>query len=200
LHGLRHTFLNKLFTSSMHEILDMITLDAPELMVDGAKPLIMKTVATRSRSAPRTRRAADLTGDRSGAAAVEFGLIAPILLVMLMAIIQFGLTLNNYLELTDAVRVAARNFAISGTATTPMSSSTTAADNSAANLTASSLTLTYSVNGAACSTDATCATALAADAGDTASVTGTYPCSLSVMGVNFAPSCTLSSSTTDMVE
>jgi Flp pilus assembly protein TadG len=160
----------------------------------------MKTHAPRSRAAPRLRRATGLTGDRSGAAAVEFGLLAPLLLLMLMAIIQFGITLNNYLELTDAVRVAARDFAISGSSTTPMSSATTAADNSAANLTAASITLTYSVNGTACTTDSACATALAADAGDTASVTGTYPCSLSVMGLNFAPSCSLSSSTTDMVE
>jgi len=158
----------------------------------------MSNIASRQRAL--TRRSGGLAQDRSGAAAVEFGLIAPILLVMLMAIIQFGLTLNNYLELTDAVRVAARNFAISGTSTTPMSSSTTAAQNSAANLTASSITLSYSVNGAACTSDSTCSTALAADAGDTASVTGTYPCSLSVMGVNFAPSCQLSSTTTDMVE
>ena len=48
---------------------------------------------------------------------MEFGLLAPLLVLMLMAIIQFGITLNNYLELTDAVRVAARNFAISGTST-----------------------------------------------------------------------------------
>ena len=131
---------------------------------------------------------------------MEFGLIAPLLLMMLMAIIQFGITLNNYLELTDGVRVAARSFAISGTSTTPMTAATNAADASAANLTASKISLTFSVNGTACSTDSACASALAADGGDTASVSGTYPCHLDVMGVNFASGCTLSSSTTDMVE
>ena len=184
----------------MHEILDMNCEATSKPMVGGATPPTMKIHAPRFWPAPRLRRATGLTGDRSGAAAVEFGLLAPLLLLMLMAIIQFGITLNNYLELTDAVRVAARNFAISGTSSTPMSGATTAAQNSAANLTAASITLTYSVNGTACSTDSACSTALAADAGDTASVTGTYPCSLSVMGLNFAPSCSLSSSTTDMVE
>lgn len=158
----------------------------------------MSNVASKPRSL--FRRPASWARDRSGAAAVEFGLIAPVLLVMLMAVIQFGITLNNYLELTDAVRVAARDFAISGTSTTPLTTSTAAAQSSAADLTSSSLTLTFAVNGTACTTDSACATALAADAGDTATVTGSYPCSLSVMGMNFVSSCTLSSSTTEMVE
>jgi Flp pilus assembly protein TadG len=143
---------------------------------------------------------ARLAGDRSGAAAVEFGLIAPILLMMLLAIVQFGLTLNNYLELTDGVRVGARNFAISSTSTTPLTTAKTAVTNAAANLTAANITLTFSVNGTACTTDSACQTALAADAGDAATVTGTYPCSLKVMGVNFASGCTLTSTTSEMVE
>jgi Flp pilus assembly protein TadG len=167
--------------------------------VVGAKAATMKNLASQSRAPFKLRRPSRLTGDRSGAAAVEFGLIAPILLVMLMAMIQFGITLNNYLELTDAVRVASRTFAIN-TSSTPLTTATTTAHSSASNLTSSSVTLTFSVNGTACTTDATCATALAADPGDTAVVTGTYPCSLSVMGLNFAPSCSLSSTTTEMVE
>jgi len=172
-------------------------------MVGWAKALKMKMDRTRplrARALIRRRRVTGVAGDKSGAAAVEFGLIAPALLMILMAIIQFGLVLNNYLELTDAVRVAARTFSISGTSTTPMTSSTTAATASAANLTGANITLTYSVNGTACTTDAGCASALAADAGDSAVVTGSYPCSLTIMAVNFASGCTLTSSTADMVE
>jgi Flp pilus assembly protein TadG len=172
-------------------------------MVGWAKALKMtmdRTRPLRARAPIWRRRATRLAGDKSGAAAVEFGLIAPALLMILMAIIQFGLVLNNYLELTDAVRVAARNFSISSTSTTPMTGATAAATASAANLTAANITLTYSVNGTACASDAACATALSADAGDSAVVTGTYPCSLTVMAVNFASGCTLTSSTADMVE
>ena len=185
----------------MHDMLDMSEQASTPAIANGATVATVTSADHTLRAALRVRRGpSHLAKDRAGAAAVEFGLIAPLLLMMLMAIIEFGLTLNNYLELTDAVRVAARTFAISGTSTTPMSTATTAADNSAANLTASSLSLTFSVNGAACTSDSACATALAADAGDTATVSGAYPCNLSVIGVNFAPSCTLSSSTTDMVE
>jgi Flp pilus assembly protein TadG len=172
-------------------------------MVGWAKALKMKMDRTRplrARALIRRRRVTGVAGDQSGAAAVEFGLIAPALLMILMAIIQFGLVLNNYLELTDAVRVAARSFAIAANGTTPMTSATSAATASAANLTSANITLTYTVNGAACTTDAACATALAADSGLSATVTGTYPCSLTIMAVNFASGCTLTSTTADMVE
>jgi Flp pilus assembly protein TadG len=149
---------------------------------------------------PRRWRWTRLARDAGGTAAVEFGLIAPALLLVLLATIQFGIAMNNYLELTDAVRVGCRQFAIGGTGTTPMSSATSAVDAAAPNLTASSITLSYAVNGTACATDTACETALTAAAGESTTVTATYPCNLKVMGVNFASSCTLSSSTSDIVE
>jgi Flp pilus assembly protein TadG len=138
--------------------------------------------------------------DQSGASAVEFGLIAPVLLLMLAGIIDFGLTLNNYLELTDAVRVGARQFAIAGSTATPKTTATTALKAAAANLTGSSITITYSVNGTACTSDATCQTALAAAAGKSATVTATYPCSAPVAGITILASCTLTSTTAEMIE
>jgi Flp pilus assembly protein TadG len=137
---------------------------------------------------------------RSGATAVEFALIAPALLLIMGAIVDFGVTMNNYVELTDAVRVGARQFVLSGASATPKSSATTAIDNAAPNLTAGSITVTYSVNGASCTTDTACATALAADVGDTATITATYPCSAPVGGVTVLSGCTLTSTTTEMVE
>jgi Flp pilus assembly protein TadG len=69
--------------------------------------------------------------DQSGATAVAFGLIAPVLLLILAGIVDFGIALNNNLEPTDAVRVGARQFAVAGQTTmpqttTPMRSATTA--------------------------------------------------------------------------
>jgi Flp pilus assembly protein TadG len=43
-----------------------------------------------------------------GQAAVEFALIAPALLVLLLGIVQAGIAFHNYLAVTDAARVAAR--------------------------------------------------------------------------------------------
>ena len=39
---------------------------------------------------------------------VEFTLVLPVLLVVLFGIIQFGITFNNYISLTDSVRAGAR--------------------------------------------------------------------------------------------
>lgn len=138
--------------------------------------------------------------DDAGTAAVEFALILPALLMILLGIVQFGLTLNNYLELTDGVREGGRTFAVSRSSSTPYTSATGAVTSSAPNLTAGSITTTISVNGTACATDSACTTALAAAPGGAASVTSTYPCNLTVMAVNFAPGCTLTSTTTDLIE
>ncbi len=144
----------------------------------------------------------DLLNDRSGAPAVEFALIAPLLLMMIMGIIQFSITLNNYIELTEAVRTGARNLAISRAMASATPYTTTVADisSSAGNLKASSISATLSVNGTACTTDSGCSTALSTAAGETATVSATYPCNLTVMGVNFLPSCSLQSQTADLVE
>src|SRR5437868_363864 len=44
----------------------------------------------------------------SGQAMVELGLLLPMLLVLVLAIVQFGIIFNNYEVLTDATRVGAR--------------------------------------------------------------------------------------------
>jgi Flp pilus assembly protein TadG len=147
-----------------------------------------------------------LAGDRGGTAAVEFALVLPALLIILVGIIQFGVALNNYLELTDAVRAGDRNLAISRSSvnsSTPYSSTITAIDNSAANLTAGNITTTISINGTACTTDAGCQTAIAAAAGDAATITATYPCVSSTFEFYvkyFATGCTLTSTTSDLIE
>jgi Flp pilus assembly protein TadG len=48
----------------------------------------------------------------SGQAIVEFALILPFLLFLLLAITQFGLAFHNYLAITDAARVGARAAAV----------------------------------------------------------------------------------------
>jgi Flp pilus assembly protein TadG len=151
-------------------------------------------------------RGREAASDCAGAAAVEFALILPVLLTMLVAIIQFGIVLNNYLEVTDAARTGGRTFAVSRTSGTPYTSTTTAVTTSAANLTAGSITTTVSVNGTACSTDGGCSTALGLAQGGSATVTVTYPClgpagsSFTFYVQFFATACTLTSSTTDLIE
>jgi Flp pilus assembly protein TadG len=141
-------------------------------------------------------------GDHSGAQAVEFALIAPLLLTLIMGIIQFSITLNNYIELTEAVRTGARNLAISRamSSTTPYTTTVSDIASSAGNLTPGSIAITISVNGTTCSDNGSCSSALSSAAGQTASVSATYPCNLTVMGVNFLQNCSLQSQTSDLVE
>lgn len=145
------------------------------------------------------RRTWNIIRDRSGAAAVEFAFIAPALCLLAIGIAQFGITLNNYVLLTDAVGTGARQLAVSRGSTTPRSSTVTAVTNAATGLTGT-ITITTSVNGTVCATDTACATALTSAAGQPATVTATYPCDLKVYGYDFAPGCTLSSTMQDRVE
>ncbi|HEX4198955.1 MAG TPA: TadE/TadG family type IV pilus assembly protein [Caulobacteraceae bacterium] len=141
---------------------------------------------------------------------MEFALIAPVLFLVLFGIVTFGIAINNYIELTDSVRSGGRALAIArasttGASSTPYSSTVSAIDASAPNLTAGSIGITVTIapvggGGASCNTDTACATALSAAEGGTATVTATYPCNLTVMQFNFAPSCTLSASTSDLIE
>jgi Flp pilus assembly protein TadG len=134
-----------------------------------------------------------------GAMAVEFALVVPLLLTVLFAILQFGLTLNNEIQLTDSIREGARAFAISRAVGNPVTAAKAAITNSAPSLMPiANVNPQFSVNGAPCTTDTLCSAAMTA--GAYAKVTGTYTCNLTVMGVNFAPGCQLSANTTDLVE
>lgn len=70
-----------------------------------------------------TRSRVDARSER-GQAMVEFALVLPILLVLVLGIIQFGILFNNYQTLTDAVRVGARQAAVSRTLADPAGTAT----------------------------------------------------------------------------
>lgn len=59
-----------------------------------------------------------------GQTMVEFALVLPILLVLLLGIFQFGVAFNNYITLTDAVRAGARKAAVSRQASNPSAACT----------------------------------------------------------------------------
>ena len=50
---------------------------------------------------------------------MEFGLVAPVLLLVLTGIFSFGIILSQYEVLTDSVSAGARAFALSRLQTTP---------------------------------------------------------------------------------
>jgi Flp pilus assembly protein TadG len=140
-------------------------------------------------------------GER-GTALVEFGLLAPVLLLILLGTAQFGLTLNQAVMLTNAVSIGALQFALSRSDTTPYTDAVNAVKSAATTLTPASLTITLKVGSplTACGTDAACATALTNNVGQPSQVIATYPCNLQVMWYNFAPSCNLTSQVTERVQ
>jgi Flp pilus assembly protein TadG len=124
-------------------------------------------VPARSRKvAPRRRQ--------GGIAAIEFALLAPPLLVIVLGIAQFGWLLGNYVMVTNAASSGARYFAAERGAATPYTSTTTQVTTSAAYLTSGNLSITTYVNGTQCTSDSDCATALSAAANSPATVTVTY--------------------------
>ena len=127
-----------------------------------------------------------------GAALVEFALVAPMLLLIVFGTAQFGVTLGQYVMLTNAVGVGAMQFAISRGDTTPSSDAWTAITTAASTLTPASIKMTLSVNATACVTnastlsaaqaaDTTCATALTNNVGKPAQVSASYTATFRVM-------------------
>ncbi len=142
--------------------------------------------------------------EESGAAAVEFALMLPVLCLLMFGIIKLGLAFNNYIQLTNAAAAGSRQLSISRPSSTPATTtpytSTIAAITSAApNLSSTALTsgATLKVSGASCSSDSSC-NALLTDAGLVAQVSLTYSCDLNIF--NLIHSCGLAASASGLVQ
>jgi len=114
----------------------------------------------------------------------EFALALPILALLLFAVIQFGITFNNYVTLTDATRAGARKAAVSREQSNPSSLTTTAVRNSAANLTQSNLNVSVTSTW---------------QPGADVTVTATYPYKIKLLGIPLKQGF-LKSTTTERVE
>jgi Flp pilus assembly protein TadG len=89
-------------------------------------------------SSLHTRRA---RSNESGQTAVEFALVLPILAVLLIAIVEFGVVFHDYVTVTDASRVGARKAAVSRFVGDSGASAETAAENAAESLKGGGLTV-----------------------------------------------------------
>ena len=142
-----------------------------------------------------------------GSALVEFAVVLPVLLLVLTGIFTFGVAMNNYNELTEAVNTGARQLAISrGQTTDPCATTVAAVYAAAPTLKQSKLAFSFALDGTAysgtsCSSSST-TTGAAGNLveGQAAEVSVTYPCNLAIYGINLAPSCTLQAQTTELVQ
>jgi Flp pilus assembly protein TadG len=121
-----------------------------------------------------------------GQAMVEFAIIVPILLVVLLGIMQLGVVYNNWVTLTDAARAGARKGAVcrSGCSPNATTATTSAVKNSAADLNQSKLGVTVTSSWAQ---------------GSDVTVSASYPWSVNIMGIVVA-SGTMTATTTERVE
>ena len=130
--------------------------------------------------------------NQKGQAMVEFVIVAPILLLLVFGIIQFGILFNNYLTLTDAVRAGARQAAVSRTLPDQVGPATNRVIAASANLNVSNLAVTVTPLDPATGTQSW------VQGGDV-TVKATYPYTLSLFGMPIK-SGFMTSQTTERVE
>jgi Flp pilus assembly protein TadG len=146
--------------------------------------------------------------NQQGSALVEFALVLPMLLLLTTGTLVFGVAMNNYIQLTNAVSVGARTLAVNAQLTLdPCAVASSAVIAAAPNLTAANLKFTYSLNGTtyagtSCSSSSVSTGAAASlSSGTTATVTATYPLNLSVFAHKYsADNAVLEASTTELVQ
>lgn len=157
---------------------------------------------TKTRSAEDGVCARLCSGDE-GNAILEFALVLPPLLFVLLGIFVLGIIYNNYLILTSATGAGAQELQLLRSDTTdPCADTYTAIKQAAPTLAPGSITLSFNLNGTAESGDSCPSGAAIVNAttasGTPVTVNASYPCNFVIMGINFAPGgCTLKASTTE---
>jgi Flp pilus assembly protein TadG len=129
------------------------------------------------------RRKIDLRSQQ-GQSLTEFALALPVLALLLFAVIQFGITFNNYVTLTDATRAGARKAAVGRQLANPQNATITAVRNSATDLNQGDLSVSVTSTW---------------QPGADVAVTATYPYAISLLGL-VVKSGRLSTTTTERVE
>jgi Flp pilus assembly protein TadG len=115
---------------------------------------------------------------------VEFTIILPILLLLILGILQFGVVFNNFITLTDASRAGARQASVGRSVADPTGAAVSRVRSSAANLDQAQLGVSV--------------TSVWTQGADV-TVRATYPYSISLLGL-VVQSGTLVAETTERVE
>lgn len=114
----------------------------------------------------------------------EFAIVLPVLMLVVFAVIQFGILFNNFVALTDAVRAGARTAAVSRTAADPVGAVVQRVQSATGDLNQANLTVTVTSGW---------------QHGDDVTVAATYPYSINLFGL-VVQAGNLKSSTTERVE
>lgn len=146
-----------------------------------------------------------LASSEFGGALVEMALALPIMLMMLTGIFTFATALYQKLQLAEALSSGGRVLAADRGDVDPCKTATSAIVSAAPGLSATNITLTYTIGGnnygsgtTSCPGAGNTANA-EMTAGGTAQIQATYPCALSVYGMQFT-SCSLGTEITENVQ
>jgi Flp pilus assembly protein TadG len=155
----------------------------------------------------KTRSAGEQIGSRGGRAGskrgqslIEFTLVMPILLMTMTGMVSFGMSMRNFLVLTNAVNSGAQALSMSrGQTTDPCATAYSAIVSAGPSLTTSDLSFTFVINGSTYTSTSCTAGASKMVQGATAQVSATYPCVLAVYGLN-ASVCSLGTQTGEIIQ
>ena len=142
----------------------------------------------------------------AGQAQIEFALCCTVLLPILFGITTFGIAINNYVALTEATSTGARQLAVErgqGGDPCAITASTVAAAAPLLKNTGSSTTglgYSFTINSVSYTASPASCNNATLNQGAPVIVTVTYPCVLKVYGHNFAPTCYLTASTTEVLQ
>ena len=148
---------------------------------------------------------------REGGSLVEFALVAPLMMALIMGMFTLSIVMNNYMVLTNGVGAGARALALARGQTSPALAASdpcqfavNTAESAAPNLTAGSLTFSIIYTNNTTSTPVsttytnTCA-GLTLNANDTVQMSASYPSVFSSYGWS-SPSFNLVARTTEQVQ
>lgn len=117
--------------------------------------------------------------NEDGQAIVEFALVLPLLMALLLGIVQFGILWNNYETITDAARIGARKAAVARFYGDNGAAAIAAAKAAATNL---DLSAPNAVTVSSCPPDQpSCTTNDWSTPGNVVTLTVTYPYSLKIL-------------------
>jgi Flp pilus assembly protein TadG len=130
-----------------------------------------------------------LRSGEEGSALVEIALTLPIMMAVLTAICTFAIGFNNQLTLTSAVGTGAQYLAlIRSTTSDPCADTLTAIEGAAPSLKGSNISLSFNLNGTTVTGSSCPGDQKYLVEQEPITVSATYPCTISIMPTNYAPS------------
>jgi Flp pilus assembly protein TadG len=137
-----------------------------------------------------------------GGALVEMAVTLPLIMLIMTGIFSFSIAIYQKLQLSEAVSNGGHYLAVDRGDTDPCKTVANAIYAAAPGLASGSMSLSFTINGGS-STGPTCTGSAGANnmvSGGTAEILASYPCTLSVYGMNFASNCSLQTQITEVVQ